>query len=299
MEESTTVVSAKPEHEFQPWSKRNHHLLSYIVIIALVVLSWSGILDKLSYKSLDDSFISAVQGYATARVINAGISVAQTSTLSVGFASITPGEWLDPFNDMIERFADLITLAVGSIVAQKILLNIVSSIFFKAMLTLSAVALISSSLMKGAPYFKLFSRAFIFIVFLRLSISVMALLNYTVDQFFIKDMQQSNQQQIDTLSVELSELTSLKGKSESNEETETDGFFAELRDSISSSVPSIDVDKIKATTESMVINYLNLMIIWLLKTVGFPLLFLYFWLKVFKQIWAVDFRDFVLSRYKR
>ncbi|TXK93300.1 hypothetical protein BMR07_17240, partial [Methylococcaceae bacterium CS1] len=93
------------------------------IIISLVLVSWSGILDNLSYDYLKGSLLSALSSYAVSRSLNGIISVLQSSTLSVGIASVSVGELLDPVNDIVERFSDLLTISISSIIIQKVLLR--------------------------------------------------------------------------------------------------------------------------------------------------------------------------------
>ncbi len=193
--------------------KRKLSLLGIIVI--LVIVSWSGLLDKVSFNYLDDTFISAVSSYAAARGLNMAISVAESFTVSAGIASVSLGEALDPLNDLVERFSELITLAIGSIVVQKILLTIVSSLFFKVSLTVSAILLSVSMYIKDSPFLKILSQLFIFLVFLRLSLSLMMLLNYTVDQSFLNEQIEHNKEQVQLFSDELDDISS--GRKEADE----------------------------------------------------------------------------------
>ncbi|TXL12389.1 hypothetical protein BMR05_15520, partial [Methylococcaceae bacterium HT4] len=90
-----------------------------------MLVSWSGILDNLSYDYLKGSLLSALSSYAVSRSLNGIISVLQSSTLSVGIVSVSVsvGELLDPVNDIVERFSDLLTISISSIIIQKVLLR--------------------------------------------------------------------------------------------------------------------------------------------------------------------------------
>ena len=184
------------------------------IITMLVFLSWSGVLDRLSYDYLDSSFTSAAATYVVARAINATVSIIQTTEVSIGFASLQIGQMVDPINDMVERFSDLIVIAIGSIITQKILLSIVSSIFFKALLTISGLALIASIYIKETPFIKVLSQLFIFLVFLRLVLSMMVLLNFTVDKSFLDEKINYNHAQLQSLSDELDEMQRDKADTE-------------------------------------------------------------------------------------
>lgn len=200
----------------QEMSDDKKRLLLICIIMMPMLVSWTGILDKLSYNYLDGSLTSATISYVSARAINATISIFQTVEVGIGVASLQVGQVLDPINDMIERFSDLIVIAIGSIITQKIFLTIVSSSFFKILLTISTLLLLVSVYIKENPFIKVLSQLFIFLVFIRFVLSFMVLLNFAVDEAFLADKIKYDQAQIQVLSDELDDIQNDKTNSESN-----------------------------------------------------------------------------------
>ena len=149
---------------------------------------------------------SALSSYAVSRTLNGIISVLQSLTLSVGIASISVGELLDPVNDIVEKFSDLLMISIASIVVQKVLLSIVSSVFFKALLTFSGLAVLSSLSIKKSPYIQLLTRSFILLVFFRLSLSFMIILNSAVDNSFLASQITANYANLQGATRELDSL---------------------------------------------------------------------------------------------
>ncbi|MBL1436502.1 MAG: hypothetical protein COB08_009930 [Rhodobacteraceae bacterium] len=84
-------------------------------IILLTVIAWLGRPDKISADYTDATMLTTGAAYASARTINALISTFQTAQVSVGFASISIGELLDPINDLIERFSAVMMWCLGSL----------------------------------------------------------------------------------------------------------------------------------------------------------------------------------------
>ena len=125
------------------------------IIICLISISWLGILDLFSYDYLNGSLMSALSSYTVSRTLNGIISVLQSSSLSVGIASVTVGELLDPVNDIVEKFSELLMLSISSIIIQKVLLSIVSSVFFKGLLTFSGLVMLASLAAKKSSYIPL------------------------------------------------------------------------------------------------------------------------------------------------
>ncbi|UJJ31081.1 hypothetical protein [Halopseudomonas maritima] len=170
-------------------------LLLLVVVTLLVVLSWLGQGDRSSAAHLDASLLQASVAFASARALNALISVLQSTTISFslfGGVAVTLGEMLDPFNDLIEQYAYLMQWAIGSLLAQKILLGLVGQTFFKWLLTLSALLLGASLWLRGGRHAGVFLRLFLVIAFLRFVLVAVVLINGEVDRWYLA--QQSREQ---------------------------------------------------------------------------------------------------------
>jgi predicted ATP-dependent Lon-type protease len=93
-----------------------------VLIVVLVALSSTRVLDDYVDEYTNESIRNAALTYASARGINALVSVLQSTEVEVGVivsGSMTIGEVLDPLNDMIERFSSVMTWVLASLAAQK------------------------------------------------------------------------------------------------------------------------------------------------------------------------------------
>ncbi|MEO6064546.1 MAG: hypothetical protein ABIP49_02025 [Lysobacterales bacterium] len=95
---------------------------------ALLVLCWWPALDSAAEAQIDASLKRALAAFAIARGIDAVISAAQGTELALQPAGIgltlSPGELLDPVNDLVERFSGIMLMASASLGLQKLLLNV-------------------------------------------------------------------------------------------------------------------------------------------------------------------------------
>ncbi|MAA93876.1 MULTISPECIES: hypothetical protein [unclassified Arsukibacterium] len=169
----------------------------FSLIVISVVLSWSGIIDRYTTAYIDDALIEAGSAFLIARGMNALISFLQSVTFefSVGVGgSVGAGEILDPLNDLVEQYSSAMKLAIGSLVIQKVLLEIVSDTFFKIILSISALSVLISSLLPGvftSGYLKmLLLRCFLALLFLRFALVVVVAANGLVDRAFLYDRTQ-------------------------------------------------------------------------------------------------------------
>lgn len=166
--------------------------LTVVMIVVLIVVSWFGVIDDISQAYLNESLIQASVAFAIARAINAIISVIQSLDLSVVFLSISPGEVLDPINDLVEQFSTLMKYAIGSLLIQQLLLQVVSDTIFKVAVTVLGVAIAVSVMLKNQTAFRYLYRPFVFVVFLRFLIVLSVLANGIVDRLFLSEEANEN-----------------------------------------------------------------------------------------------------------
>jgi hypothetical protein len=187
-----------------PW-----RYLWLIALMGLPALGWYGVLDQYSAERINSSISSAGLIYGTARGINALVSLLQGTELNVLLVTFSIGEVLDPVNDLIERFSDIVLLALGSLALQKILLAVVSATMFNILLSLAAVGT-GLTLFFGSP--KLLStmlRTFLAITFFRFSLGLVVLANSWVDATFLDEADQQRHVAMEKFQGELREVDAL------------------------------------------------------------------------------------------
>jgi hypothetical protein len=119
-----------------------------VALLSLVMAAaWTGPLDHQARQQVDDGLKRALASYAVARTLNAGISVAQGTALSaqplgVGL-TLTPGQMLDPLNDLVEQFSALMLGASIAFGIQLLLLEM--SLHWGVSLLLSLGAILWAS----------------------------------------------------------------------------------------------------------------------------------------------------------
>ncbi|MBQ4837360.1 hypothetical protein [Pseudoalteromonas luteoviolacea] len=189
-------------------NKIQRNLKSKLIIVSilmLVVISWLDVLDNLSKDFLNDSITQAGLTFASAKAINASVSVMQSFSVDFG-VSISPGEVLDPVNDMVEDFSTLMKYALGSLLLQKLLVEIVSMGFFKVLLTLTGAV---SILYIFNPALRL--KTFVFkllvtFVALRFFVVLLVIINSLASQLFLDDKIDNDIVALNASSSSLSEL---------------------------------------------------------------------------------------------
>lgn len=101
------------------------------LLIVMVAFSWLDPIDTQATEQVDTGLKRALITFAAARTLNGIVSVVQGTELSaqplgVG-VTLTVGQILDPVNDLIEKFSDLMLLASIAFGVQKFLLAVGAS----------------------------------------------------------------------------------------------------------------------------------------------------------------------------
>ncbi|MDJ0776828.1 MAG: hypothetical protein QNJ85_03120 [Gammaproteobacteria bacterium] len=256
-------------------------VVAAIFIVVAVAVSSSRVLDDYTDRYTTDAITAAAVSYATARGINALVSMMQSSSVEAGIGvvsgSVTVGELLDPINDMIERFATVMTWVLASLAAQKLLLLIASHelfLYLVAVVGMSALLL----LFYGPPRTRnTVFRGFLVLVFVRFALGLAVALNSGVDLLFLEQQQQQNDREIERFQ---DNLFSIDG----SDTLDTDS----LRDSTLAFWRSLSLDELERRIGEGIEKFINLVAIYLLKTILFPLFFFYGVYYGIRLLWRVD-----------
>jgi hypothetical protein len=251
-----------------------------ILIVVLVGLSSTRVLDDYVDDYTNDALKAAALTYATARGLNALVSMLQSSEIEVGVVvsgSITVGELLDPLNDMIERFSTIMTWVLASLAAQKVLLLIAShQMFLYLVAALGAAALLA--LFYAAPRIRsLAFRVFLVAVFVRFALGLAVALNSGADLLFLDQQLAANDAEIGKFQQN---VIGIGGEQQLDRDS--------IRDSVIDFWEGLSLDELERRISTGIENFINLAAIYLLKTIAFPLGFFYLAWYLVRLLWRVD-----------
>jgi len=108
------------------------------LMLVLGVIAWISPVDQKASDSLEAGLARAFVTFATARGLNSAISLAQGTEVTAGVgvsATFSVGQVLDPVNDLVEQFSDLMLLATVSFGVQQVLLVMGQHPVIKVLLT--------------------------------------------------------------------------------------------------------------------------------------------------------------------
>lgn len=176
------------------------------LMICIIILAWLTDLDDFAEPLLNDAILEAGIIFGLVRGLNGLISILQDADINVMLVSVSPFELLDPMNDLIERFSELITIALVSLGVQKLILLIVKNHIFNILLTISAFGVaFSSAYFKSA--FLFWVRSFAFLLILRFSMILIVLMSVLVNAVFLRELTNSGEQALTDMHSELTRVS--------------------------------------------------------------------------------------------
>lgn len=266
---------------------RTSRLLATALALALVALSLLRPFERPGEDYLDQALRNALVTFAVARVLNAGISVVQGTELAFSPAGVgvtlSPGEVLDPLNDLVERFSWVMLVAASSLGIQKLLLGIGASpqfsLLMAAALTLYLLALWHPRWREGRLRRAGFRLAAI-LVAVRFGMGLVLLGNELVYRQFIEpDYQQAAagleaaRLRIEALGLEQEATGSAEAGAE--EESLSQRMRSLWNGAGESLNPVRHLQALKAAAAEATDHIIRLIVVFLMQTLLLPLLFLW------------------------
>ena len=243
-----------------------------LIVAALVACSWLAPLESSANQYIDAGLKRALLSYATARALNAVISVAQGTEIAVQPAGVgvvfTPGQALDPVNDLIEQFANLMLSASVAFGVQKVLLTIGAHWTVSLLLSLTALIWAALSLYRNdAPPW--LARLLVVSLMLRFALPIVVIGSDFLFQHFMAADYQASQQGIETVSLQLDQLDPPPASAEPALLERFKNWAAQQSDL------KTRYAKLKQAAEQATERIVKLMVVFLLQTLVFPVFLLW------------------------
>ena len=238
-----------------------------VLLVLMAVLSLYTQVDESAMLIYEESFERAVYSFALVKGLNALISVIQSTEINVSLfvgATVGVGQVLDPINDLVERFSVVMLVSSVSIGVQHLLLILGKSLFIKVILIVSIIVSLLGVWIKKVHS----SYMFIFSVKLMLLLLVLrfgAVVFIYTTQFVYQDVYaseyESSHAYIQTYKNDLEMIR--ENKKEMN---------------------SL-VERLKYKTQTFTKKVINLITIFVVTTILFPLLFVWLFVLLIKIIY--------------
>jgi hypothetical protein len=254
--------------------QRVQRLALVLAVAMMVACSWLAPLDSAANQQVDAGLKRALLSFASARSLNAIISVVQGTEIAVEPAGVglvfTPGQVLDPVNDLVEQFSNLMLVASVSFGIQKVLIGIGAYWLISLLLSLAAIAW-ALSYVRQQSVSGWLSRILVVLVMTRFAVPVVTIGTDMLFQKFMVADYLTSQQAIDTTSGQLAKLNPPAATTIENPgmlET-MQGWWSQNGD------VKLRLEHLKQSAERATENIIKLIVIFLLQTLLIPLLLLW------------------------
>lgn len=253
-------------------------ILASVALTILVGLSWAGTLDARSRIETEQALETTLISYAIARTLNGLISVAQGTEIALQPAGVgivlTAGEILDPLNDLVEKFSWVVLLAALSLAMQLLIGEILTTNLFNIVTTAAAAA---SVLLCWKPsIIPVAARAFVFratTLLLTLRFAVVAA-GFSMSLIGSQYLDDREHDAIDYLSATQAAIEAPDAR-EGIYRRDSGGLLEQLDSFIEAQKESFDLnrrlDRLQRQIENAINVVINLIVIYVLKTLLVPL----------------------------
>jgi len=275
------------------WKK----LVATFLLLLLGGVVISGSVDEYGAVYADKGFKRALVTFAVARGLNGVISVAQGTEVAVQPAGVginfTPGEILDPINDLVERFSWIMLASTTSLGLQKLLLGIFASDAFNGVIVAALLfALLALWYWGRQPVWlrPLAWRIAMALLILRFAIPVAALAGEGVFILFLEEPYSASTQQLERTTEEIARVNR-QSTAEPLAEAE-ESLLGRARRLVGDAAASMDIpayiDRYQSVAAEASEHAINLIVIFILQTILIPLFLLWLLVRMLKRVMRLE-----------
>lgn len=268
-----------------------------LVVLALVVvtLAVSGTVDRAGYDYTERSFKRALVTFAVARGLNAVISVAQGTEIAVEPAGVgvnfTPGQVLDPVNDLVERFSWVMLASATALGVQRLLLEVFAAQPFTWLLVAVWLAAVLTLWWRGAAAWlqSLLWRLALVLMVLRFAVPLIALGSELLYSAFLHEHYTTSTARIEQVTGTIRQIN--QGAEQAAPTQQELSMMERARRMYESAVAAIDVrgyiNRYEQAASEVSEQVINLIVVFLAQTVLLPLLLIWVLARGMGWLWRV------------
>ena len=255
-----------------------------IILLLSICLVQMGWLDEQGKNYTEQGLKRALLTYAVARGLNGVISVAQGTEVAVQPVGVgltfTPGQILDPVNDLIERFSTVVLVSGASLGIQRMLIEITAWVWFSVLCSL--MLLVSGFAMwkfrsEHSGSSRLLYKTTAVLLLVRLAVPLIAVVNEGVYLVFLQPQYEESSKQLEMTTKNVDQLQQNTKPPQLNENS--DSVVEKMQALYNSAADAMDIQQqlasLKQTVSDVSQHALNLMVVFVLQTILLPILFLF------------------------
>ncbi len=267
-----------------------------ILGVALVILTQLNFLDSLSLEHTEKGLKRALVTYGVSRGLNGVISVAQGTEVAIEPVGVgltfTPGQILDPINDLIERFSWVVLISGTSFGIQRVLLEVTAvDIFSMFVAVITLIALVLLWIKQTIPVVVkqgMYKFALVLLI-VRFSVPLIAIISENTYQYFLEPRYEASSQELMLSTEKLRDLNA-----ETNQQTnpsvkqEEKSLLDSAREFYRSATNKVNIqqhiDDFKNTAETISEHAMNLIVIFVFQTILIPLVLIWLIIQIVKWV---------------
>lgn len=266
-----------------------------VLFLGCASLAYYGYLDEKGAQYTDQALARTLLAFGIARGLNGVISVAQGTEVAVQPAGIgvnfTPGQILDPINDLIERFSWIMLAASASLGIQKILVEMASwhyfNLSFCAAFGLIAVLVWLPPMRTRAGFYVV--RFALMLAFVRFVVPVVAIGSEWVFSEFLQPQYQQATTELQQTAQTIGKIN--QAAQQQLSQAEDPSFFDRAKRLYQSAARTFDIngriEQYKAAATETSKYAINLAIVFIFQTIVFPFIFIFFIWKAGRAILSI------------
>jgi hypothetical protein len=277
--------------------RRVRQWLLTLLLAATVILSSFTSVDRYAELEYESLFQRALITFALARTLNGVISAVQGTELALQPAGVgvtlTPGEVLDPVNDLVERFSWIMLGATLSLGVQQVLLDIGQWWALRLFVALLALLWLGYRIRRQSVGSEhpdgvetVLFRVLLITLFFRFAVPLAMIANEGLYALFLESRYIESTQVIETAGAEITQAGTLPEETIPNDRDT--GFFDALGRTFDNTLESLDlqrrVDVIKARAGDVIEHLIQLSVVFILQTGILPIVFLWLFLQLFRAL---------------
>lgn len=258
-----------------------------LIVATMVACAWFSALENSANQTVDAGLKRALISFASARALNAIISVAQGTEIAVQPAGVgvvfAPGQVLDPINDLVEKFSNLMLTASIAFGVEKVLIGMGAHWLVSLLLTLFALVWAALYLRQhSAPGW--LSRILVVLLMARFALPVVLIGSDILFQQFMETDYRESQGAIESVSGQLDKLNPPTPVA-AEEPGLIDKFkvWASQQSDFKSRYAHL-----KQAAEQAIERIIKLMVIFLLQTLVLPIALLWVLWSVIKRVFEIS-----------
>jgi hypothetical protein len=279
------------------------------LLLLLLALSTITSVDRYAEREYEALFQRAFITFALARTLNGLISAVQGTELALQPAGVgvtlTPGEVLDPVNDLVERFSWIMLGATISLGIQQVLLDVGQWWGLRVLVAALGLAWLWLRLRRAAAagdeeavggaagFERTLFQMFVVVLFLRFAVPLAVIANEALYHLFLEGRYQQSQQVIESAGADLEQASAQTPDAAAEADAEAPGLMESLGRSLSGTRNALDfrqrLERIRERAGEVIEHLIQLSVVFVLQTALLPIAFLWIFLQLARQLFRQTF----------